>query len=62
MNVANVAVISPYIKKFKNCIYFGMPIAEDEEYEGFLYFYDGKIYFGEFYRNQKHGKGVEVYF
>jgi len=58
MAQCNVAIVSPFIKKFKNCIYFGAPVSEDDTYEGFLYFYDSKIYFGEFIRNQKNGKGV----
>jgi hypothetical protein len=60
MNAANVVVMNPFIKKFKNCIYFGSPVLEDDSYEGFLYFYENKIYFGEFIKNQKNGKGVEI--
>jgi|688.fasta_scaffold344748_2 hypothetical protein len=46
MNAANVAIMNPFIKKFKNCIYFGYRVLEDDTYEGFLYFYENKIYFG----------------
>lgn len=42
----DVIVKCPTIKKFKNCIYYGFPIKRDELYEGFLYFYDEKVYFG----------------
>lgn len=54
----NVAILSPFIKKFKNCVYFGAPVSDDDIYEGFLYFYENKIYYGEFLKNQKSGKGV----
>lgn len=39
MNVCSVVVVSPFIKKFKNCVYFGNNVHEEESYEGFLYFY-----------------------
>lgn len=60
MASTNVAIMSPFIKKFKNCVYFGAPVSQDDIYEGFLYFYEGKIYYGEFLKNQKSGKGVEI--
>ena len=41
-----VVICSPSIKKYKNCIYFGYTISKESSYEGFLYFYDQKIYFG----------------
>jgi hypothetical protein len=53
-------VRSPTIKKFKNCIYYGFAIAKDEPYEGFLYFYDSRVYFGKFLNGLKHGLGVEL--
>lgn len=46
MAQVNVAILSPFIKKFKNCVYFGAPVSDDEIYEGFLYFYENKIYYG----------------
>lgn len=57
-----IVIRSPHIKKYKNCIYFGYTIEKDLTYEGFLYFYDGKIYYGEFYNGYKHGLGVELNF
>ena len=57
-----VSVLNPFIKKYKNCIYFGHPIIEEEKYEGFLYFYEKKFYFGEFINGQKNGQGTEIYF
>lgn len=33
---------------------------KDEKYEGFLYFFEEKIYYGEFMNSQKHGQGVEI--
>lgn len=41
-------------------MYFGHPIQREEKYEGFLYFYDKKFYYGEFMNSQKHGQGVEI--
>ena len=57
-----IIIKSPAIKKFKNCVYFGYPIQKQDKYQGFLYFYDGKIYYGEFLNGFKHGLGVEINF
>jgi len=41
----DIYIKSPAIKKYKNCVYFGFPIVEDK-HEGFLLFYEGRIYYG----------------
>lgn len=56
----DVVVPSPSIKKFKNCVYYGFGIVRDEPYEGFLYFYDNRVYYGQFLNGLKHGLGVEL--
>jgi len=54
----NIIIRDPSIKKYKNCIYFGHSIEKESLYEGFLYFYDNKIYYGSFMNGYKHGLGV----
>lgn len=56
----DIIIKTPSIKKFKNCIYYGFTICKDELYEGFLYFYDARVYYGEFLNGLKHGLGVEI--
>ena len=50
----------PLIKKFKNCLFFGEN-ATRPSYQGFLYFFNDKFYYGNMMEEQKHGKGVEIY-
>lgn len=56
----NIDIKDRIVKKFKNCVYFGEPILQQETYEGFLYYFDNKMYYGEFVNNKKNGKGVEI--
>lgn len=41
-------------------MYYGFPIQQALLYEGLLYFYDEKIYYGEFMNGYKHGLGIEL--
>lgn len=58
MTFCRINIGEPFIKKFKNCVYFGEPISEEDSYEGFLYYFEEKIYYGEFIKNKKNGKGT----
>jgi hypothetical protein len=51
---------SPLIKKYKNCVYFGENPQGKIGYEGILYHYKSKLYFGAFKDGRKHGRGCEV--
>lgn len=56
-----MAFQSPLIKKYKNCVYFGENHGKGQ-YEGILYHYKNKLYFGGFKDGKKHGRGCEVNF
>lgn len=51
---------SPLIKKYKNCVYFGENPQGKLSYDGILYHYKSKLYFGLFKDGRKHGRGCEV--
>jgi hypothetical protein len=55
--ILNVSFESPLIKKYKNCVYFGENPQAKIIYEGILYHYKSKLYFGSFKDGKKHGKG-----
>ena len=46
------------IKKYKNGVYFGQ-LSEDQKKDGvgIVFYYDGRLYEGEFGNDLKHGKG-----
>ena len=41
-------------------MYFGEKPRDKHAYEGILYFYEGVVYYGQLYRNEKHGNGTEI--
>ena len=49
---------SPLIRKFSNCVYFGHKCKDI--HEGFLYYFEGKIYWGQFSNSIKNGQGAEI--
>lgn len=51
---------SPLIKKYKNCVYYGENPQGKLNYDGILYHYKSKLYFGGFKEGRKHGRGCEV--
>lgn len=57
-----VSFESPLIKKYKNCVFFGDNMTNRSEYEGLLYHYKSKLYFGTFKDGKKHGRGCEFNF
>jgi len=42
----NISINEPCIKKYKNCVYFGDKPLNNEAYEGFIYYFQDKIYYG----------------
>lgn len=48
VNLLRVNFQSPLIKKYKNCVYFGDNPTTGRHYEGLLYHYRSKLYFGSF--------------
>jgi len=58
MDELGIEVDGPIIMKFKNCVYFGERKSEGCCYQGIIYYFSGKLYYGEFLNSIKHGHGV----
>lgn len=57
----SISITNPTIKKYKNCVYFGS-LPTNNLYEGIIYYFDHKIYYGELTNGNKNGYGVEIDF
>ena len=49
------------IKKYKNCFYFGVYKDNCRDDIGVLVFNNGRIYEGNWDKDQKTGKGIEIF-
>ncbi|KAL4487476.1 hypothetical protein ABPG72_006996 [Tetrahymena utriculariae] len=49
------------IKRYKNCIYYGIILEGLREGRGILCYYNGRIFEGEWKNDKKHGKATEIY-
>lgn len=56
-----ISTANPTIKKYKNCVYMGGQQSASA-YEGIIYYFDCKLYYGQLLKGAKHGYGVEIDF
>jgi hypothetical protein len=61
----NIDVSNFVIKKYKNGVYFGeiKTIEERPIKDGYgsIFYYNGRLYEGQFKNDTKHGRGLELY-